>query len=77
MEFLKELLEIQHELTIREVVPLLLSNVEEQKLFIEKYTKRNYAAFRVTRSAPSYKAPKYQCVQIKEILSTSDCAHNH
>ena len=73
MEFLKELLEIQHELTIQEVAPLLSSNAEEQRLFIDKYTKQNYAVFKVTRTAPSY---KHQCVHIHEILSMSNCVHN-
>jgi len=77
MDFLKELLEIQHELIIQEIVPLLSSNTEEQNLFIDKYTKKNYSAYRITRSAPSYKSPKYQCVHIEEILSMSDCVHNH
>jgi len=72
MEFFKELLEIQHELTIQEVSHLLSSDVEEQILFSDKYMKQNYATFKITRVTPSYKALLGR-VQVNEILSTSVC----
>jgi len=47
MEFLKELVELQHQLIVKQVSEKLLNDDFEKEQFIKTYTKRNYCLIKV------------------------------
>jgi len=47
MDFLKDLLQIQHELILYQVSDRILSDDFEKEQFIRKYKKRNYCLIKV------------------------------
>lgn len=71
MEFLKELLIIQHEIMTQKTASLLLQNDCEKELFINKYNKKNYVMFKVNNCKL-----RNTRVKIDHILSNLQCDHN-
>lgn len=71
MEFLKELLIIQHEIITQKTASLLLQNDCEKELFSKKYTKKNYVMFKVSNCQL-----RNTRVKIDELLSNLQCDHN-
>ena len=47
MEFLKELVELQHQQIVKQVSQKLLNDDFEKEQFIKKYNKRNYCLIKV------------------------------
>ena len=47
MEFLKELVELQHQQIVKKVSHKLLNDDFEKEQFIKKYNKRNYCLIKV------------------------------
>ena len=72
MEFLKELLQIQHQLIVQQVSRKLLSDNLEIEQFITKYDKQNYSLVKVCNC----KMKEIDCVKIDNLLSTLECDHN-
>lgn len=71
MEFLKDLLLIQQQETLKKISSKLpLSNYEKDE-FITKYSKKNYCLLKVG----NYKLPNYR-VKIKDLLCNLECDHN-
>jgi len=72
MEFLKELLQIQHQLIIQQVSDTLFNNNLEIEQFITKYDKQNYYLVKICNC----KMKGINRVKIDKILSTLVCDHN-
>mgnify|MGYP001380406854 CR=1 FL=1 len=71
MNFLKELLIIQHEIMTQKTASLLLQNDCEKELFIKKYNKKNYVMVKVSNCKL-----RNTRVKIDHILSNLQCDHN-
>ena len=68
MDFLKDLLQIQHELILKQIAPKILKDDYDINQFINKYNKKNYCTLRIG----NYKMKSVDCVKMKELLSTLD-----
>jgi len=66
MDFLKELLQIQHELILNQVSDKICKDPFEKELFILKYNKSNYYLLKVCNC----KMKQLECVKINNLLST-------
>jgi hypothetical protein len=64
MNFLKELVMIQHEKTLHQVSEILLTDEFERILFVDKYKKRNYCLL-ILSNRPT----KESRVKIDDLLS--------
>jgi len=71
MDFLKELLQIQHSMTLHTVTQIILNNDYEKDCFIKKYDKKNYTAIKIC-NCKQYE-PR---VKILNLLSSLECDHN-
>jgi len=72
MDFLKDLLKLQHEVILKDISgKLFTDDVFEQTTFIQKYHKQNYCLYKVCNC--SIREPR---VKIKELISTLECDHN-
>ena len=67
MDFLKELVELQHLLTLEQVSHKLLNDDFEKEQFIKKYNKRNSCLVKVCNC----KLKDYEkgCVKVEDLLS--------
>lgn len=75
MEFLKELLLIQHELILHKISESM--KIEDKDKLYDLYNKRNFCTLKVVRSDPIYKhSKKLKCVSLDELLSKYSCDHN-
>jgi len=75
MDFLKEILLIQHEILLDKLSESM--NQEDKELLFNKYNKLNYCTIKVVRSDPIYKnSKKLKCVSLDELLSKYNCVHN-
>ena len=63
MDFLKELVELQHLLTLEQVSHKLLNDDFEKEQFIKKYNKRNYCLVKVCNCKMK------DCVKVEDLLS--------
>ena len=72
MDFLKELLQIQHEIIVNQISEILLPTSFEKYNFVEKYNKNNYYLVKVCncQMKPSSR------VKIDILLSTLESDHN-
>ena len=68
MDFLKDLLQIQHELILKQIAPKILKDDYDINQFINKYNKKNYCTLKIG----NYKMKCVDCVKMKELLSTLD-----
>ena len=66
MNFIKDLLQIQHELTLQQVSDKLDNDFEKEQ-FIDKYNKCNYCLVKVCNCKMSIL--KDNCVKIEDLLS--------
>tara|TARA_B100001094_G_C17589782_1_gene511400 strand:- start:235 stop:459 length:225 start_codon:yes stop_codon:yes gene_type:complete len=71
MEFLKELIELQHQQIVKQVSEKLLNDDLddfEKEQFIKKFTKKNYCLVKVCNC----KMTDYEkdCVKVEDLLST-------
>ena len=74
MEFLKQLIHIQHETTLQQVSKLVFpEGTFEQEQFIQKYNKRNYCLVRVRNTNMRYNLDR---VKVDDLLSSLKCVHN-
>ena len=72
MDFLKDLLKLQHEVILKDISgKLFTDDVFEQNTFIQKYHKQNYCLCKVCNC--SIREPR---VKIKDLISTLGCDHN-
>ena len=71
MDFLKELLQIQHQQTLNQVSDTLNLSEFDETAFIEKYNKKNYCLLKVCNCKI-----RDSRVQIKDLLSSLECDHN-
>ena len=67
MDFLKELVELQHLLTLEQVSHKLLNDDFEKEHFIKKYNKRNYCLVKVCNC--KLKSYEKGCVKVEDLLS--------
>ena len=67
MDFLKELVELQHLLTLEQVSHKLLNDDFEKEQFIKKYNKRNYCLVKVCNC--KLKDYEKDCVKVEDLLS--------
>jgi hypothetical protein len=70
MDFLKDLLQIQHELTLKQVSEKVLQDNVDKEQFIQKYNKRNYCMVKQCNC-------NMKCVIIDDLIYKLDCDHNH
>ena len=81
MEFIKELLYIQHQNLLDEVSKELKLDEEEKKKFLDTYDKVNYKQCKVkTRGGKRilFNYQKYnKCVHLQDYISTLECVRNH
>ena len=63
MDFLKDILQIHHELTLIQVADKLFNDDTEKDMFIKKYNKKNYCLVRVCNCS-------IHRVKKKDLLST-------
>ena len=69
MDFLKDLLQIQHELTLKQVSDKVLQDIFDKEQFIQKYDKKNYCM--VKQCNCKMNGTGYgKCVKIEYLLST-------
>ena len=74
MDLLKELLQIQHELTLHKISTTIFPNDEfEQSAYVTKYNKRNYCLATVRNSSMKYNLDR---VQVNDLISTLTRDHN-
>jgi len=71
MDFLKDLLKLQHEITLDKVSTIILTDEFEKKEFTNKYNKRNYCLVKVCNCKMCDK-----CVKIDDIIYQLHCDHN-
>ena len=71
MEFLKELLYIQHKLTLEKTSDILLSDEYEKQCYLDKYSKTNFTLIKVCNC----KQHKVR-VKINDLLYNLKCDHN-
>jgi hypothetical protein len=75
MEFLKELLVIQHELVLQKISESMTKE-DKDKLY-ETYNKRNFCSLKLVRSDPIYRySKKLKCVSLDDLLNKYYCNHN-
>ena len=63
MDFVKDLLQIQHKQTLEQVSNKLLNDDFEKEQFINKYNKKNYCLVKVCN------CKMRQCVKVEDLLS--------
>jgi hypothetical protein len=69
MDFVKDLLQIQHVVTLNQVSSKLLTDDFEKEQFIQKYDKKNYCM--VKQCNCKMNGNGYgKCVKIEDLLST-------
>jgi hypothetical protein len=64
MDFVKDLIKIQHLVTLNQVSPKLLNDDLEKEQFIDKFNKRNYCMMKQCNCKMSV-----DCVKIEDLLS--------
>ena len=71
MDFLKDLLKLQHEIALDQVSNIILSDEFETKEFTKKYNKRNYCLVKVCNCKMCDK-----CVKMSDFIYQLQCDHN-
>ena len=71
MDFLKDLLKLQHELILDQVSDIILTDEFEKKEFTTKYNKRNYCLVKVCNRKMCDK-----CVKISDLIYQLQCDYN-
>tara|TARA_Y100000591_G_C21612024_1_gene583356 strand:+ start:337 stop:540 length:204 start_codon:yes stop_codon:yes gene_type:complete len=66
MEFLKDLLQIQHQQTLEKLANTLLSRKEDKEEFIDKFNKPNYILIKVSNTTMNTR----KRVKIDELISS-------
>jgi len=69
MNFLKEVLQVQHEIILHQVSDKLLTTTFERDHFMDQFNKINYCLVKVCNC-------RMNCVKIGLLLSTLECDHN-
>jgi len=72
MDFLKELLQIQHEVSLHQVSTILLISDFERHHFIEQFNKHNYCLVKICNC----QMRSCDRVRIDKLLSTLESVHN-
>ena len=70
MEFLKDLLKLQHKQTLKQVSEIVFQRDFEKKTFCEMYNKHNYCCVHVCQCSMNHR------VQIDKLLSSLQRDHN-
>lgn len=72
MEFLKDILKLQHNKIIVQVSDIILSDEFEKQEFNKKYNKQNYCLVKVCNYKMHYKS----CVKKDDLIYKLDCDYN-
>jgi len=79
MDFIKELLYLQHQNILETLSSKLELDKEEKKEFFHKYDKVNYKQCVLKKRGEKrilYQYQKNRCVQIEDYISMLHCVHN-
>ena len=72
MDFLKDVIQVQHEIILHQVSDKLLTTTFEKDHFMNQFNKINYCLVKVCNC----RMKRLNCVKIDLLLSTLECDHN-